>query len=48
MKGLIMMMDFIAEFVGGMIELVIDLLIEPQMNRLIEKRKQVICREKQK
>ena len=33
------MVDFVAELVGGMIELVIDLLVEPWISKLIERRK---------
>ena len=32
------MVDFVAELVGGMIELVIDLLVEPWISKLIERR----------
>ena len=34
------MIDFIAEFVGGIIELVIDLLFEPWISKLAKRRKQ--------
>lgn len=34
------MVDFIAEIVGGIAELAIDLLIEPWIGKLREKRKQ--------
>lgn len=34
------MIDFIVEIVGGIAELVIDLLIEPQIDKLREKQNQ--------
>ena len=34
------MFDFVAEIVGGIFELVVDLLIEPWVDRLREKRTQ--------
>lgn len=34
------MIDFVVEIVGGILEVVIDLLIEPQIDKFREKRKQ--------
>ena len=34
------MEDFVAELVGGVIELVMDLLFEPRISKWIERRKQ--------
>ena len=34
------MVDFVAELIGGIMELVIDLLVEPWISKLIERRKQ--------
>ena len=34
------MFDFVAELVGGMIELAVDLLFEPWISKLIERQKQ--------